>query len=58
MAQLSDAAIQDFKKLAKKHRGVNLTDDEAQTLALKWLKFFVLVYEPMKDESKNETRKS
>lgn len=58
MAQLSDSAIQDFKKLAKKHRGIDLTDDEAQTLALKWLKLFALVYEPMKEETKDETSKN
>lgn len=54
MAQLSEKAISEFQELVRKKRGIVLTDDEAQTLALKWLKFFSLVYEPMKDKDKNE----
>lgn len=47
---LSDEAVNEFRELAKKHRGIELTESEARTMATKWLKFFALVYEPMKNE--------
>jgi len=50
--QLSAKAVEDWKKLVKKKCGVDLSDDEAQTMALEWLEMFKLVYEPMKEGKK------
>ena len=51
---LSDEAVNEFRELVKKKREIELTEEEARTMATKWLKFFALVYEPMKNE---ETKK-
>jgi hypothetical protein len=47
---LSDKAVNEFRELAKKNRGIELSEPEARTMATKWLKFFALVYKPMKNE--------
>jgi len=52
MHKLSEKAVKDFQSLVKKKRGIDLSDEEAQAMALDWLQFFKLVYEPMQKESK------
>ena len=48
--QLSEKAVKDFQDLVKRKRGIELSDDEARSMAYEWLSFFKLVYEPMEEE--------
>lgn len=53
MAQLSEKAVKDFQKLVKLKRGIDLSDSEAQTMALEWLEFFKMIYKPIKEEKRS-----
>ena len=46
---LSDEAVNEFRKLVKKKRGIELTESEARTMASDFLDFFKLVYKPISD---------
>jgi len=45
--RLSEKAITSFQRLYKDKCGVLLSDDEAQSLALKELKRFAVIYQPI-----------
>ena len=45
--QLSNKAINDFKKIYQKSFGVSLSDNEANEKGLELLTFFKLVYRPI-----------
>jgi hypothetical protein len=49
--QLSHEAIEEFKAIYQEEFGKSLTDDEAQEIALRLLRFFGILNEPLLDES-------
>ncbi|MEI6196807.1 MAG: hypothetical protein WCS42_21030 [Verrucomicrobiota bacterium] len=49
--QLSREAIEEFKAIYQEEFGKSLTDDEAQEIALRLLRFFGILNEPLPDES-------
>jgi hypothetical protein len=51
--QLSREAITSFQRLYKDKCGVLLSDDEAQALALKELKRFAVIYQPIPKKDSN-----
>ena len=51
--KLSQKAIEDFKKIYFKKFGINLTDEEANTLGVELLEFFKLICKPVPKDFKN-----
>jgi|GEM_PF-1454724 len=51
MVQLSEKAIKEFKELVLRKRGIELSDQDAQKMAMEWLSFFKLVYKPIEEEN-------
>jgi hypothetical protein len=49
--QLSREAIEEFKAIYQEEFGKSLTDDEAQEIALRLLRFFGILNESLPDES-------
>ena len=47
---LSDKAIKEFKETYKRNFGVDLTDDEALTMAGQLMTIFNFVYRPIRKE--------
>ena len=48
--QLSREAIEEFKAIYQEEFGKSLTDDEAQEIALRLLRFFGILNQPNPDE--------
>ena len=49
--QLSREAIDEFKAIYQEEFGKSLTDNEAQEIALRLLRFFGILNEPLPNES-------
>ena len=49
--QLSREAIDEFKAIYQEEFGKTLTDDEAHEMALRLLRFFGVLNEPLPDET-------
>jgi hypothetical protein len=47
---LSQKAVDDFKALVKKKRGIELSDSVARSMAQGWLEFFAFVCKPIPNE--------
>lgn len=48
--QLSRQAVEEFKAIYREEFGQNLTDDEVQEIALRLLRFFGILHQPLPDE--------
>ena len=53
--QLSRQAIDEFKAIYKEEFGQDLSDDEAQEIALRLLRFFGILGQPLPGETSAET---
>ena len=53
--QLSRQAIDEFKAIYQEEFGQSLTDDEVQTIALRLLRFFGILRQPLPDEAPDKT---
>lgn len=56
MAQLSEKAVKEFQALVLKKRGIKLSYNQAAAMALDWLEFFKLVYEPIPKEANGQNK--
>jgi hypothetical protein len=52
--QLSREAIKEFKAIYQKEFGQSLTDDEVQEIALRLLRFFGILNQPIADENQDQ----
>lgn len=53
--QLSRQAIEEFKVIYQEEFGQSLTDDEVQEIALRLLRFFGILRQPLPAETPDET---
>ena len=53
--QLSRQAIEEFKAIYQEEFGQTLTDDEVQEIALRLLRFFGILNQPLSDETPDQT---
>jgi len=53
--QLSRQAIDEFKTIYQEEFGQKLTDDEVQEIALRLLRFFGILNQPLPDETPDKT---
>lgn len=47
---ISQKAVDEFRELVEKKRGIKLSDSETRTMATEWLEFFKLIYRPIPNE--------
>ena len=52
--QLSRQAIEEFKTVYQEEFGQTLTDDQVQEIALRLLRFFGILNQPIPDETREE----
>jgi hypothetical protein len=53
--QLSRQAIDEFKAIYQEEFGKSLSDDEVQEIALRLLRFFGILNQPLPDETPDQT---
>ena len=51
--RLSQQAIEDFKKIFKKEYGEDISDAEAEEMAIRFLRLFSLIYRPIPEDAEN-----